>query len=51
MVAHRLSTIKNADFIVVMENGKAAETGTHEELMEHGRVYPKLYSIYAGESL
>lgn len=51
VVAHRLSTIKNADLIVVMENGKAAETGTHEELMEHGRVYPKLYSIYAGESL
>lgn len=49
VVAHRLSTIKNADFIVVMENGRAAEIGTHEELMKQGRIYPKLYSMYAGE--
>lgn len=48
VVAHRLSTIKDADFIVVMDQGKVAETGTHEELMERGRIYPKLYSIYAG---
>ena len=47
VVAHRLSTIKNADYIVVMDHGKVAEIGTHEELMEQGRVYPKLYSIYA----
>lgn len=46
VVAHRLSTIKNADYIVVMDHGKVAETGTHEELLEHGRVYPKLYSMY-----
>lgn len=50
VVAHRLSTIKNADYIVVMENGKAAEIGTHEELMERGSVYPKLYAMYAGVS-
>lgn len=48
VVAHRLSTIKNADYIVVMDQGKAAEIGTHEELMERGSVYPKLYSMYAG---
>lgn len=47
VVAHRLSTIKNADYIVVVEHGKAVEGGTHEELMKHGKVYPKLYSIYA----
>lgn len=47
VVAHRLSTIKNADYIVVVEHGKAVEIGTHEELMERGEVYPKLYSIYA----
>lgn len=47
VVAHRLSTIRNADFIVVVEHGKAVETGTHEELMERGKIYPKLYSIYA----
>lgn len=49
VVAHRLSTIKNADHIVVIEHGVVAESGTHEELMERGRVYPKLYSMYAGE--
>ncbi len=46
VVAHRLSTIKNADYIVVVEHGRAVEGGTHEELLEHGRVYPKLYSGY-----
>ncbi len=45
VVAHRLSTIKNADYIVVVEHGKVVEGGTHEELMEHGSVYPKLYSV------
>ncbi|MDE6748186.1 MAG: ATP-binding cassette domain-containing protein, partial [Lachnospiraceae bacterium] len=49
VVAHRLSTIKNADHIVVIEHGRVAESGTHEELMERGRVYPKLYSMYSGE--
>lgn len=48
VVAHRLSTVKDADYIVVMDRGKVAETGTHEELMEQGRIYPKLYSMYAG---
>lgn len=50
VVAHRLSTIQNADYIVVVEHGKAVEGGTHEELMAHGRVYPKLYSIYSAHA-
>jgi len=49
VVAHRLSTIKDADYIIVMDQGRVAETGTHEELMEQGRIYPKLYSVYAGK--
>lgn len=49
VVAHRLSTIKDADYIVVMDQGRVAETGTHEELLKQGRIYPKLYSVYAGK--
>jgi ATP-binding cassette subfamily B multidrug efflux pump len=42
LVSHRLSTLRNADFIVVLENGSVAETGTHEELIEKGGVYAAL---------
>ncbi|WP_164821282.1 ABC transporter ATP-binding protein [Paenibacillus koleovorans] len=42
IIAHRLSTVQNADLIVVLEHGRVAELGTHEELLTHGRVYPKL---------
>lgn len=43
MVAHRLSTVKNADKIFVLKNGELAETGTHEELLKLGGVYKGLY--------
>lgn len=40
IVAHRLSTVKNADQIVVLDKGKVAEIGTHEELtQQHGAYY------------
>jgi len=46
VVAHRLSTIKNADRIAVIENGGITEMGTHEELMTHENgVYRTLYSL------
>jgi len=45
VVAHRLSTVKNADNIVVLEKGKAVETGTHNELFERNGIYKKLYDI------
>ena len=35
MVAHRLSTIENADLIVVLKEGKVEETGTYQELMDN----------------
>ncbi len=50
VVAHRLSTIRNADEIAVVINGKITERGTHEELMEKGGTYSKLYSLQFRES-
>ncbi len=45
VVAHRLSTIKNADEIVVIANGEISEQGTHEQLMEKGGIYHDLYAL------
>ena len=45
VVAHRLSTVKDADQIIVLEDGKLAELGTHKELMEKKGLYEKLYHI------
>ena len=45
VVAHRLSTIKNADEIVVIANGAIKEQGSHEELIQKDGIYAKLYSL------
>jgi ATP-binding cassette subfamily B protein len=44
VIANRLSTVKHADTIVVLEEGKVAETGTHRQLLEHKGVYFKLWN-------
>lgn len=44
IVAHRLSTIKNADLILVMNKGNVIEKGTHEQLLEKGGFYANLYN-------
>jgi subfamily B ATP-binding cassette protein MsbA len=45
VVAHRLSTIRNADRIIVMDRGRAAESGNHEELLQINGLYKHLYEI------
>lgn len=45
MVAHRLSTIQHADFIMVMHKGRICERGTHRELLEQDGIYRKLYEL------
>lgn len=45
IIAHRLRTVENADKIVVLDCGTAAESGTHEELMRLGGVYRKLADL------
>ncbi len=45
VVAHRLSTIKNADEIAVVSDGSIIEQGTHEELLSQNKVYSKLYKL------
>ena len=46
VVAHRLSTIRDADCILVMKDGRVCEQGTHEELLHKNGFYAKLYNSY-----
>lgn len=49
VIAHRLSTVRRADLIVVMEKGRIVQTGTHAELLAQGGVYKKLYELQFAE--
>jgi ATP-binding cassette subfamily B protein len=49
-VAHRLSTIANANMILVLHHGEVAERGTHRELLERGGLYNTLWRLQAGDS-
>jgi len=44
VIAHRLSTVRNADLIIVLEHGEIIEQGTHEELLGMGGRYYQLYT-------
>ena len=50
VVAHRLTTASRADRIVVMESGRIAEAGRHEELLERGGSYAALWAAFAGDA-
>ncbi len=49
VIAHRLSTVRNADLIYVLEQGKLVESGKHEELLEYGGAYAALWRVQTGE--
>lgn len=48
IIAHRLSTVKNCDKIIVLENGEIVEEGTHYELLEKQGKYYKLWEMQQG---
>jgi subfamily B ATP-binding cassette protein MsbA len=45
VIAHRISTIRRADKIVVLDKGRIVETGSHDELLVNGGIYRRLHQL------
>jgi ABC-type multidrug transport system fused ATPase/permease subunit len=45
VIAHRLSTVQHADRIIVLERGRIAAAGTHDDLLERDGLYRRLYEL------
>ena len=50
LISHRITTISKADKIIVLDKGRIAEQGTHEELKKAGGIYQKIYEIQSGNN-
>ena len=50
IIAHRLSTVRNADRILVLENGGIREDGSHDELVQIGGIYSRMWAVQTGQS-
>ena len=51
IIAHRLSTVRNADRILVLENGGIREDGSHDELVQIDGIYSRMWAVQTGQNI